>query len=66
MGIKLGGIDIGAALVNAELRLGTLEKMVEALLNKRQLDSATIEAFREETLKELQEKYPEAGIKRAR
>jgi len=67
MGIKVGGIDLTESTINNELRLAVLEKLVEHLLGKlganAGLNQKDVERFRAEALKELQQKYPEAGIK---
>ena len=67
MGIKVGGIDLAESTLNNELRLAVLEKLVEHLLRKlglnAELNQEDIEGFRKEALKELQLKYPDAGIK---
>jgi len=67
MGIQIGGIDITNELINTKLRLGVLEKIVQALLDQSAPLSITqndIEKFREQTLTELQGEHPDAGIKK--
>lgn len=65
MGIKVGGIDIADALINAELRLGVLERIVERLAQAAPpgaLSDSDIERFRKEEFLNLQKKYPQAGL----
>lgn len=65
MPIKIGGIDVTDALVNTEMRVGVLEKIVEHLLARATPGSITsedIDRFRKAVVEQMQRKYPEAGI----
>jgi hypothetical protein len=65
MAINIGGIDIADALINAELRLGVLERIVERLAQVAppgSLSGLDIERFRKEAFLDLQKKYPQAGL----
>jgi hypothetical protein len=67
MGLKVGGIDLANSLIDAEFRISVLERIIEKLINqlgKQSLTQEDIERFKEDTLKQLQKKYPEAGISR--
>ena len=63
MGIQVGGMDLANELLNALHRIGTLEKMVEALINNRSIDQSDIDRFKDESFKELQKRIP--GIKKS-
>lgn len=65
MSIKVGGIDLTSSVINTELRLGILEKIVQQLANYAPpgaLNQELIERFRRETFEEMQNKYPDAGL----
>lgn len=65
MSLSIGGIDLASSAINAELRLGVLEKIVDRLLRyapEGALTDADLEAMRDETFAELQQKYPDAGL----
>ena len=65
MGINIGGIDIADSLINTEFRVTVLEKIVDRLLQKAPPGTLTIqdiENLRNEAIKIMQKKYPEAGI----
>ncbi len=66
MGISIGGIDIAQSALDSEYRILILEELVEKLINKMGgqsvLSNAELEAIRENALKKLQTKYPEAGL----
>lgn len=71
MGFKISGIDLTDAVINTELRVGVLEKIVTKIANEMQrgvlmtpVTQDDLDRFREETIKELQNKYPEADIKK--
>ena len=69
MGMKIAGIDIVDGVLNAEFRILVLEKIVERLVNKLGdgfLTQVELEQFRDQALKELQEKYPDAGVKKTK
>ena len=66
MGISVGGINLAEAAIDAQLRVGVLEKIVEHLLNRLgqgAISQQDIECYREQTIKDLQTKYPQAGIR---
>ena len=65
MGISIGGIDISDALINAEYRIGILERIIEKLLRvapSGTLTDADMEVIRKDVVRTLQQKYPNAGI----
>lgn len=65
MGINIGGVDLLESTINTELRIGTLEKIVQHLLTRMTpgvLSQMDVDRFRDETIAEMQKKYPEAGI----
>lgn len=66
MSIKVGGIDIATSAINAELRIGILERIVERLAQHTSpgiISQDDIEKMKKETFEELKKKYPDAGLK---
>lgn len=69
MGISIGGMDLANTALDTQLRLGTLEKMLEHLLTRVDpgvISQQDIDRYRHQTLLELQKKYPEMGIQEVR
>ena len=69
MGISIGGIDLAQTTLDTQLRLGTLEKLLQHLLTRVGpgiVSQQDIDRYRQQTLAELQKKYPEAGIQEIR
>jgi len=68
MGINIGGIDIAQSALDSEFRIIVLEKIVEKLLNqvggRNVLSPEEVEKVRADAFKELQKKYPDAGLTR--
>ena len=65
MSVSIGGIDLAGSAINAELRLGVLERMVERLVKyvpAGSISQQDIENMRKEAFEELQKKYPNAGL----
>lgn len=65
MSVSIGGIDLASSAINAELRIGVLEKIVEKLVQHAPpnvLTQKDIELMREQTFEELKNKYPNAGL----
>ncbi len=65
MAISIGGIDITDAIINAEYRIGILERIIDKLLRVAPhgtFTDADIAVIRKEVIRTLQEKYPDAGI----
>jgi microcystin degradation protein MlrC len=65
MSIEVGGINLADAIVNAEYKIGVLERLVNKLAHAAPegvITNAIVEEFRQETLEELKRKYPNAGI----
>ena len=64
MSIKIGGIDVTESVINSEYRINVLEKVLDLLIQRTSvpITQKEIEEIREKALKELGEKYPEAGI----
>jgi glucuronate isomerase len=64
--IQVGGVNVVDELVNAELRLGTLEKAFDFILNNNfsmtKPSQQDIENFKAKTVAELQAKYPSLGL----
>ena len=65
--VTIGGVNVVQALVEAEMRILVLERIVETLLKssvrtERPVD-INLDSIREQALKDLQTKYPELGIK---
>ena len=62
----IGDLNIIESTINAELRLGTIEKILDFILNNNySLTKPTqtdIDNFKKTTAKELQSKYPNMGI----
>lgn len=66
MGIFIGGIDLADSVINAEFRIGVLERIVDRLIRAAPpgtLAQADMENIRKEVMQQLQGKYPDAGIK---
>ena len=65
--VTFGNLNLVQALVDAELRISILEKVVEQLINHQarfgQKPDIDLEAIRTQTLSHIQEKYPDLGIK---
>ncbi len=68
--VSVGSLNVVQALIDAELRIAVLERVVEQLINsqpnlgqKMNIDEKTMEAIRNEALTLLQEKYPDLNIK---
>lgn len=66
MGINIGGIDIAQSALDAEFKVTVLEKIVEKMLNKMGgtsiISEVELNEIRENAFKELQIKYPNAGL----
>ena len=65
MGIAIGGIDMSDALINAEYRLGVLERIIDRLIRAAPPGTITevgMAAISKEALTALQQKYPDSGI----
>ena len=65
MSIRIGGIDLASTTINNERRILVLEKLVERLLNQTGgagLSQADVKRLNDEAFRELQQKYPEAGL----
>lgn len=65
MGIKFGEIDANQIIEN-EYRIGVLERLLEAVINKSngliKIDNQEIEKFRKDTIEQLKNKYPNSGL----
>ncbi len=64
MSIKIGGIDLSESVINSEYRISVLEKVVDLLIQRTNagISQQEIEQIREQSIKELNDKYPNAGI----
>ncbi|OMP29702.1 hypothetical protein [Mangrovimonas sp. DI 80] len=64
MSIKIGGIDLSESVINSEYRISVLEKVVDLLIQRTNvgISQYEIEKIREQSIKELNDKYPNAGI----
>lgn len=64
MSIKIGGIDLTESVINSEYRILVLEKVIDILIQRTKIGITPdeIEAIRQQAIKELDEKYPSAGI----
>ena len=65
--VSIGGVDVVQALVEAEVRVLVLEKVVDTMLKagirtERSLN-LDLDTIREQAVKDLQVKYPGLGIK---
>ena len=65
--VSFGSMNITQAIVDAELRILVLEKIVEQLVNHQarsgQRVNIDMPALRASALSTLQQKYPDLGIK---
>ena len=66
MGISIGGVNLFQQSLDNEYRITILEKILEKIVNKKPdiLSENDIQAIKSEALVFLQNKYPEAGIKK--
>ncbi len=64
MGISVGGINLGLEIVNTEQRVGVLERLVEELMNNRPVSPQKLEQIKDEVMRDLQKKFPNAGIEK--
>ena len=67
MSIKIGGIDLADGVIDAQFRIGIMEKVIDRLLKAAPpgtLSEGDMEMIRNETMRELPPKYPSAGISR--
>lgn len=64
MSIKIAGIDLFDQGLDNEFRINFLEAIVEKILlkNPNLLSRKQINQLRKNAVKQLQDKYPEAGI----
>lgn len=64
--IDAGGMNLVVAIADLELRVGTLERAYNYLLNSNyslsKPSQSDIDRFRDEALKDIQKKYPDLGI----
>ena len=62
----IGEINVPESLLNSELRLGIIEKILDHILNSNyslnKPSQSDIDGFKEKTIAELQKKYPNSGI----
>ena len=67
MSISVGGINLAEAAIDAQYRISVLEKIVEHLVNRAvpgAITAADIKRYQDEALRDMQRKYPDAGLKR--
>lgn len=67
MSIQVGGVDLLDSVLNNEFRLAVLEKVIDRLIRVAPPGALTdkdLEKFREEAIREMQHKYPGAGLKK--
>ena len=67
MSINVGGIDLANSVINNEMRIIVLEKIIEKLVRDSvnvSLSNSDIERFKEEAFEQLNKKYPNAGLKK--
>lgn len=65
MSIQIGELNIAQAVIDTELRVTTLEFLLEDILRANPsiiVNSATVSSARQRALKKLQDKYPSMGI----
>lgn len=67
MSISVGGINLVDGVIDAQYRIGVLERVVDHLVQRSApgiITKADIERYQGEALADMQKKYPDAGIKR--
>lgn len=67
MSISVGGVNLTEGLIDAQYRIATLERIVEHLIKRSPAETISqgdIEKYRDEALREMQQKYPTAGIQK--
>jgi hypothetical protein len=65
MSISYGGIDLTDSVINAEFRLGVLERVIDRLVRAAPpgtLTDAMVAEIRKQVITDMQRKYPQAGI----
>ena len=65
MGILVGGIDIAKQSLESEFLIKVIDKILDYMFAKNpslKPSEAEIDKMKEQAIKELQAKYPEAGI----
>lgn len=67
MGIKIGEIDITKQGLDNEFRLGVLELLLEKIINDNpsliKPNQGDLDTLRRKVVEQLQNKYPNSGIK---
>ena len=65
--VSIGGVNLAQAIVEAEMRILVLERILETLLKAgvrtERMLNIDLDSIRQQALKDLQEKYPDLGIK---
>lgn len=62
MSMSVGGVQFPLSVVELEMRVIVLEKMLEAQARGGIISQTTINQFRAEAKSDLAKKYPELGI----
>ena len=64
MSFKIGDIDLVDQSLNNEYRILNLEKLLNLIINKTKINISVQEimTIRQESLREIQQKYPNNGI----
>lgn len=64
--MQIGDVNVPVGIMEAELRIGTLERIVDILMSKLsysdKISQQQIDTIRKEVAKQLQTKYPNMGI----
>jgi len=68
MGMTIAGVGFPDAVIDAEYRIGVLEEVIDVLLQAAIPSTMTqerMDQIRKKVIQNLQDKYPEAGIRPA-
>lgn len=60
--LETAGVKFPDSVVDLELRVGILERILETALNGQKLTPTSIDSARKATISDLQKKYPQLGI----
>ncbi len=60
--LSIGDFNLGDSAVNSEIRLYVLEHLFDRMLRQQPITDQIIKQLRDDAVKDLQKRFPEAGI----
>lgn len=60
--LESAGVKFPESVIDLELRVGVLERILETVLNGQQLTPTSLDSARKATISDLQKKYPQLGL----